>query len=124
MSSIEEEVVDLDTDVVLKKKTRSGKAATSTQGASELPPVPMRKRKPALRKIKESPYVTEEVEDIEASSRLVTREMKKKKAEDAASLQKALEISQELEISAACIAKEDTGDAALEVVKLLKMCKL
>jgi hypothetical protein len=37
-----------------------------------------------LRKIKESPYVVEEVEGVEALTDLVIREINKKKAEDAA----------------------------------------
>jgi hypothetical protein len=48
--------------------------------------VPKRKRKPALSEIKESPYVTEEVEGVEATTNLVTREVKKKKTEDTATL--------------------------------------
>jgi hypothetical protein len=83
--SISEETQELDPEVVIPKKTRSGKAAaSSTQGASELPPIPKRKRKPAIRKIKESPYVTKEVEGGEAATKLVTREVLKKKAEEAA----------------------------------------
>jgi hypothetical protein len=95
LPSIEEEVQDLDASEVLNKRTRSGKAAaSSTVTTSELPPVP--KRKPAIRKIKESPYVTEEVEGVEAASCLVTRELKKKKAKEAAALHKALETAQEI----------------------------
>jgi hypothetical protein len=77
MQSIEEEVQDLNTEEVLNRRTRSGKvAAASTQIAPEQPPIPKRKIKPAIRKIKESPSMTEEVEGIEAASGLVTREMK------------------------------------------------
>jgi hypothetical protein len=44
---------------------------------------------------------------------LVTRELKKKKAEDAAAeaLQKALKIAQETEIPASCFVKKDGVDA-------------
>jgi hypothetical protein len=55
MPSIEEEVQDLDTDMVLNKKTRSGKAAaSSTVTAPKQPSIP-KKMKPTMRKVKESP---------------------------------------------------------------------
>jgi hypothetical protein len=76
LPSIEEEVQDLSTDVVLDKKTRSGKTAVSTQVAPEQPPVAKKKRKTMVRKIKESVYVTEEVEGIEAAADLVRGEEK------------------------------------------------
>jgi hypothetical protein len=46
-----------------------------------------------LRKIKESPYVTEEVEEQTETTDLVTREMKKKKMEDVAALEKIRELA-------------------------------
>jgi hypothetical protein len=118
MPSIEEEIEDLDTDVVQSKKARSGKAAASTQAASELPSVPKRKRKFVMRKIKESPYVVEEVEDVKTSTNLITRELKKKKKkdEDAAALQKALETAQEIEIPATSLVRVDVAADAEEVV--------
>jgi hypothetical protein len=117
--SISKEVQDLDIDVVLKKKTMSGKVATSTQGASELPPVPKRKRKPAVRKIKESPYVIEEVEGVDVSTDLVIRELNKKKAEDAAAeaLQKALELSQQIEVPASSMVRKDATVIAKEAIE-------
>jgi hypothetical protein len=76
--SIQEEVQDLNPEVVLNKKTRSGKTtASSTQIAPDQPPVPKRKRKPIVRKLKESVYVTKEVEGVEAATGLVTREQEK-----------------------------------------------
>jgi hypothetical protein len=94
LPSIAEEVQDLDTNVVLNKKTISGKtAASSTQGAPDQPQVPKKKRKPAMRKIKESPYVTQEVEDEEAATGLVTREIRKKQVVDAATLAKIGELA-------------------------------
>jgi hypothetical protein len=44
-------------------------------------------------------------------------ESKRKKAEDAAALQKALEIAKEIEVPASSIAKEDADNIAQEVVK-------
>jgi hypothetical protein len=121
MPSIEEKVQDLDTDVVLNKKTRSGKAAaSSTITAPDQPQVPKRKRKPAIRKIKESPYVVEEVEGFEDSTNLVTRELKKKKAEDVAAeaLQKALKIAQEIEIPASSFVRKDVGADDEEIIQV------
>lgn len=117
LQTIEEEVQDLNTDAVLNKRTRSGKAATSTQTAPEQPPIPKKMRKTIVMKIKESAYVTQEEEDVEASTELVTREVKRKKAEDAAALQKALEVAKETEIPASSVAREDAVIDAQEVVK-------
>jgi hypothetical protein len=78
LPSIQEEVQDLNTDVVLNKRNRSGKAAASSQTSSEQPPVPKKKRKVAIRKLRESTYVAEE-EDIMATTELVTRELKRRR---------------------------------------------
>jgi hypothetical protein len=104
----------------MNKKTRSGKAAASTQAASEQLSVPKRKIKLVLRKIKKSPYMTEEVEGIGASTDLVTREVKRKKVEDAAALQTALEIAKEIEIHASSIARKDVGVVAQQLVEATK----
>jgi hypothetical protein len=48
---------------------------------------------------------------------LVTREVKKKKAEDAATLAKIRELAKGIEVPASSIAREDSGDVAQEVVK-------
>jgi hypothetical protein len=59
LPTIQEEVQDLNTDAVLNRRTRSGKAAAFTQSAPEQPPVPKKKRKTVVRKLKESTYVAE-----------------------------------------------------------------
>jgi hypothetical protein len=116
--SIPEEVQGLDTSEVLTKRTRSGKAAaSSTQVASEQPQVSKKKKKTVIRKIKESPYVTQEEVGVEAATGLVTREIKRKKAKDATALQKALEIAKEVEIPASSLARADVAADAEEVVK-------
>jgi hypothetical protein len=117
LPTIQEEVQDLNTDVVLNKRTRSGKAAASSQTAPEQPPVP-KKKKTAIRMLKESAYVEEE--DIVANTKLVTREVKRKKAEDAAALQKALEIAKETEIPASSFTREDVVTDAQEIVRATK----
>jgi hypothetical protein len=98
----------LNTDAVLNK-TRSGKTAASSQTAPEQPSIPKKKRK--------TTYVTREEEEVEAATDLVTREVKGKKAEDAAALQKALEVAKETEIPASSFAREDAVTYAQEVVK-------
>jgi hypothetical protein len=52
LPSIEEEVQDLSTVVVMDKKTRSGKTAASTQAVPEQPLVQKKKRKQPIRKLK------------------------------------------------------------------------
>jgi hypothetical protein len=121
MPLIEEEVQDLGASEVLNKRTRSGKAAASViETAPEQPQVPKKKRKPAIRKIKESPYVVEEVEGVEASTNLVTRELKKKKEEEAAAqaLQKALKLSKEIEVLASSFVSKDVAAVATEAIQV------
>jgi hypothetical protein len=124
LPSIEKEVQDLDTNVVLKRKTRSGKvAASETIIAPEHPPEPKKKkRKPAIRKIMESPYVIEEVEGVEASTDLVTRELKKKKEEEAVTqaLQQALKLSKEIEVPASSLISKDVAAIATKAIQAAK----
>jgi hypothetical protein len=115
--TIQEEVQDLNADVVLNKRTRSGKVAASSQTAHEQPLIPKKKRKTTIRKLKESTYVAENEEQIAAATDLVTREVKRKKAEDDAALQKALEIAKEIEVPASSLARADAITDAQEVVQ-------
>jgi len=55
---------------------------------------------------------------IEAATELVTREVRRKKAADAAALQKALEIVKEIEVPANVLLKESTVEAAQKVIEL------
>jgi DUF1009 family protein len=72
-----------------------------------------------MRKIKESPYVIEEVEGVEASTNLVTNELKKKKEEEAAAqaLQKALKLSKEIEVPASSFVRKDAAAVATEAIQ-------
>jgi hypothetical protein len=125
--TIQEEVEDLETDKILTKRTRSGKTAATSQSAPDQPSIPKKKRKQAIRKLKVADYVMEEEDHIEVATDLVTRELKKKKdaeesalhkdAEVAASLQKALEISKDIEVPASSIVQKDVGIDAQEVIK-------
>jgi len=70
--------------------------------------------------MKVSTYVIEEEEEIEATTDLVTREVKRKRAADEAALQKALEIAKEIEVSAEALLKESIVEAAHKVIELRK----
>jgi hypothetical protein len=65
--------------------------------------------------LKESAYFEEE--DIVATTELVTREVKKKKAEDATTLAKIRELAKGIEVPASSIAKEDAGVVAQQLVE-------
>jgi hypothetical protein len=117
LPTIQEEVQDLNTNAVLNKRTRSGKVAASSQTAPEQPSIPKKKRKTAIRKLKESAYVAEVEEDIVATTELVTREVKKKKAEEAATLAKIKELAKGIEVYASSIAREDAGVVAHQLVE-------
>jgi hypothetical protein len=117
LPTIQEVVQDLNTDVVLNKRTRSGKVVASVQVALEQPSVPKKKRKTDVRKLKESVYVVEEEEDIVASTELVTREVQRKKAEDAVTLAKIRELAKGIEVPASNLAREDAGVVAQQLVE-------
>jgi preprotein translocase subunit SecD len=95
----------------------SGKAAASSQTTSEQPPILEKKRKAAIRKLKESAYVVEDEEQIAATTDLVTREVRKKKMEDAAALAKIRELAKGIDVPASSIAREDAGDVAQQVIQ-------
>jgi hypothetical protein len=114
---IYEEAQDLEPAEVLHKRTRSGKTAESSQSLPAQPSIPKKKRKHAVRKLKVADYVMEEEEQIEATTNLLTIEVKRKKAEDAATLQKALELAKEIEVPASSIVRKDAGAIAQEVIK-------
>ncbi|RHN66606.1 hypothetical protein MtrunA17_Chr3g0093061 [Medicago truncatula] len=126
IATIQEEVEDLEADKILTKRTRSGKSAATSQAAPNQPSIPEKKRRQAIRKLKLADYVMEEEDQIEATTDLVSRELKKKKdeeesslqkdAEVAASLPKALEIAKDIEVPASSIVREDVGTDAQEVI--------
>jgi len=67
VATIQEEVEDLEADKILPDRTRSGKAATTSMTAPELPTILKRKRKHVVRKLKESTHVEEEEQVAEAT---------------------------------------------------------
>jgi len=109
---------DLKPAKILNKRTRSGKTVGSSQSLPHQPSISKKKRKQNVRKLKVSTYVTEEDEEIEAASNLVTKEVKMKKAVDSATLQKALEISKNIEVPAEALLKESSVEAAHKVIEL------
>jgi len=115
--SVQEEAQELDPEAIICKKTRSGKpSAPTTLSALEQSPLKKRKRTPAPRKLKELVYVTKEIEGVEAATKLVTREVRKKKAEEAAALQKALEVAREIEAPASSLSRAFVAAVAEEVL--------
>jgi len=118
LPTIQEEVQDLNPEAIVEKKTRSGKtAAPQSTKAPEQILLKKRKKTPALRKLKESVYVTEEIDGVVAATELVTREVKKKKAEEAVALQKALEVAKEIEVHASLLSKTAVATVAEEAMK-------
>jgi len=115
VATFQEEVEDLEADKILPERTRSGKAATTSQSAPEQPSIPKRKRKHIVRKLKESRYVEDEEQVVEATL-LVTREVRKKKVNDDV-VQRALGLAKQIKVPASSIAREDATAAAKEVIK-------
>jgi len=93
--TIQEEVEDLKAEKILPKRTRSGKAAATSQSSPDQPSIQKRKRKTVERKLKESRYGEDEDQIAEATD-LVTRELKKKKVEVESTLQKDAEVAASL----------------------------
>jgi hypothetical protein len=98
--SIQDEVQDLVPTEILDKRTRSGKTVGSSKSLPPQPSICKNKRKPSVRKLKESTYVMEEDDQVEAATRLVTREVKRKKVDDVAALKKAHELGKTIEVPA------------------------
>jgi len=115
--SIQAEVQDLELAKILNKRTRSGNSVSSSQPPPAQPSVPKKKRKHNIRKMIESPCVENDEDQIEAATTLVAREIRSKKAADAAVLEKVLELAKEIEVPASSIAREDAGVIAQEVIK-------
>jgi len=119
MPTIQEEVQNLEPARNLDKRTRSGKSAETSQ-PQPAQSIPKKKRKHHVRKSKESPCVIEEEDQIEAATNLVTREVKKKKVAEEATLQKAHELAQEIGVPAEQLLKESTIEFAQLGIELTK----
>jgi len=100
LSTIQEEVQDLEPVKVLNKRTISGKEVVPSPPQPAQPSILKRKRKPVVRKLK---IASEEDEDVV--------------------VKKALQLAKEIEIPAEVLAKESTVEAAqlgLELTKNLQ----
>ena len=79
--SIQEEVQDLDPVKVLNKRTRSGKSAETSQPQSAHSTIPKKKRKIAIKKLKEASLVEEdshqETEGRKLQKKLLCRKLRK-----------------------------------------------
>jgi len=105
--SIQEEVQDLKPVKVLNKRTRSVKEAEPSPSQPAQPSIPRRKRKHVVKKLKNAP----EEEEIEEATKIVLREVRRRKEVDAADLEKALQLAKEIEVPAEVLAKESTVQA-------------
>ena len=107
LSTIQEEVQDMEPVKVLNKRTRSGKEAEPSPPQSAQPSIPKRKRKPAVRKLKMTP----EEEEMEEASELVTREVRRRNEIDVA-VEKALQLAKEIKIPVEVMTRESTVEAS------------
>ena len=113
--TIQQEAQDLDATEVLNKRTRSGKPAKSSKTFLPQTSIPKKKRKLAVKKLREASLAEEEQE--EAATTRVTRELMRKKAEEEAAVKKALEIAAEISVPSKVLMKESSAEAAQKVVK-------
>ena len=118
MPTIQEEVMDLEPVKVLNKRTRGGASFASSLPMSPQPIIHKKKRKHVVRKMKVSSYVTDEDVEVEGSTDIVTREVRKKKAADVDALQQTFEIATEILVPAEVLLNESTTEAAQKVVEL------
>jgi len=79
--SIQEEVEDLYDVPLLRKRTRSGESDAASQIAPELPAIPKKKRRHAMRKVKQSQHIADDDQVAEATQ-LVTKVLGEKAAEE------------------------------------------
>ena len=84
MPTIEEEVEDLELVKIIEQRTR-GKKSVGSSGSIPVQLKIGKKKRTSVRKLRESQYILQEEEDVEASG-LEIREMRNKKAGDAAAL--------------------------------------
>jgi len=109
MPTIQEEVQDLEHAKVLNKRTRSGKEAEPSPPQPAQPSIPKKKRKHVVGKLK---IASEEEEEVEEESEIVSREVRRKKEADVAALEKALQLAKEIEVPAEFLIKESTIEFA------------
>ena len=110
MLSIQQEAQELDVSEVLYKRTRSKKPADAPQSS-----IPKKKRKMAIRKLRQASLAEDEQE--EAASSLVTREVLKKRGEEAP-VKKALEIAAQISVPSDVLLQKASIEAAQAGIEL------
>ena len=108
--SIQQEAQELDVSEVLYKRTRSKKPADAPQSS-----IPKKKRKMAIRKLRQASLAEDEQE--EAASSLVTREVLKKRGEEAP-VKKALEIAAQISVPSDVLLQKASIEAAQAGIEL------
>ena len=124
LPTIQEEDVELEPAKILSKRTRGG----TSSGSSEVVPAPFKipKKKRYVRKMKVSNYVLQEDAEVEASSDLVSRVERRKKAnadQEAFVVEKALTAANQIEIPASTLVRETATRDAKKVVKFVEDVK-
>jgi len=107
---IHQEAQELNASEVLDKRTRSKKPADAPQSS-----IPKKKRKMVFKKLRQASMAEEEQE--EAATSLVTREIFKKRAEEAA-VKKALEIAAQISVPLDVLLQEAYVEAAQAGIEL------
>jgi len=116
MPTIQEEVQDLEPAKVLNKITRSGKTVGTSQPQPAQPSNPKRKRKHVVRKLK----IASEEDEVEEATEIVSREVRRKKEADVATLEKTHQLAKEIEVPAEVLIKESLVEAAQLGIELIE----
>jgi len=119
--TIQQEAQDLDASEVLDKRTKSSKPADVSQISLPQSSIPKKKRKLAIRQLREASLAEEEQQ--EAATSLVTREIMRKRVEEEAVVKKALEIAAEISVPSEVLLKETSikdAQAGIELTKNLQ----
>jgi len=116
--TIQQEAQDLDASEVLYKRTRSSKPADASLISLPQSSIPKKKRKLAIKKLREASFAEEE--QREAATSLVTREIMRKRAEEEAAVKKVIEIAAEISVPSKVLLKETSAEAAQKVVELIE----
>jgi len=112
---IQQEAQELDASEVPDKRTRSSKLADVPQTSLPQSSIPKKKRKMAIRKLRQASLAEEDQE--EAATSLVTREILKKKAEETA-VKKALDIVAQISVPSDVLLQEASVEAAQAGIEL------
>jgi len=118
--SIQQEAQELDAFEVLDKRTRSKKLVDVSQSSLPQSSIPKKKRKMAIRKLRQASLAEEDQE--EAATSLVTREVLKKRAEEVA-VKKALEIAAQISVPSDVLLQEafvEASQAGIELTENLQ----